>query len=194
MFLACEFLFQSRSCFLHVRGGVSISTGSGVQSSMFSPRAWRCFYHSDTSCCMYAVFSTCVEVFPDFFRLIPVCCGFLHVRGGVSFIVFMTNAPTRFSPRAWRCFQTYTVGAKKNKVFSTCVEVFLPFSSCFHTMPRFLHVRGGVSGIVALKFARKEFSPRAWRCFYERVSSRKNQIVFSTCVEVFLSAPTALDA
>ena len=70
------------------------------------------------------VFSTSVEVFPrpqsEGLRLLSL----LHVRGGVSRQIFECRVLLESSPRPWRCFLPIAAVDKKQKVFSTSVEVF----------------------------------------------------------------------
>ena len=91
--------------------------------------------------------------------------GFLHVRGGVSIRKDFLAVPTEFSPRAWRCFQTWKHGFVQLKVFSTCVEVFPSDCTVPPIYAGFLHVRGGVSQVPLTAKLSEAFSPRAWRCF-----------------------------
>ena len=76
-------------------------------------------------------------------------------------------------------------------VFSTSVEVFLTTkfeSQCFCGL---LHVRGGVSKAVPGNLIRVLSSPRPWRCFSATSPTDAAFAVFSTSVEVFLSADCA---
>ena len=131
--------------FLHARGGVS--GGKLVPDTKAS------------------VFSTHVEVFPSAFLLMASLPGFLHARGGVSICLVLTVLWKRFSPRTWRCFSIFMTMEATNVVFSTHVEVFLPFSSVKTSFKCFLHARGGVSFAKALAGQFLKFSPRTWRCF-----------------------------
>ena len=96
--------------------------------------------------------------------------GLLHVRGGVSsssilrwppFFVFSTSVEVfpkalgftfdRYgsSPRPWRCFHHWYRAWRLVRVFSTSVEVFLNGKSGMAKTYSLLHVRGGVSYILA---------------------------------------------
>ena len=127
-----------------------------------------------------------MEVFPPAARESPELACFLHVRGGVSSIIFIAIVVVVFSPRAWRCFPRPQSSGQGKEVFSTCVEVFLILTGTVLRTGRFLHVRGGVSFIISSHCCRNAFSPRAWRCFLVHPPRRARQKVFSTCVEVFL--------
>ena len=152
------------SAFLHVCGGVSISTRLSVASTCFSPRMWRCFLSGGDKRISGVLFSTYVEVFPGpgispgaflpflhvcggvskvVFRL-PSCQTFLHVCGGVSRQTQVVYLHSAFSPRMWRCFHL------------ACM-----FAPCAH------------------------FSPRMWRCFANGLGEGINATLFSTYVEVF---------
>ena len=76
--------------------------------------------------------------------------------------------------------------SKFKPVFSTYVEVFPNWLAGEPSYLRFLHVCGGVSPFQASGRRRGWFSPRMWRCFYERRESALIASVFSTYVEVFL--------
>ena len=67
------------------------------------------------------------------------------MRGGVSDIIYDERVKMKFSPRAWRCFQSQMFHGVDSVVFSTCVEVFLPSFFSLDSSGCFLHVRGGVS-------------------------------------------------
>ena len=92
-----------------------------------------------------------------------------------------------FSPRAWRCFRVSSARELAERVFSTCVEVFLTITPAGTVANGFLHVRGGVSHAKERTAGVTPFSPRAWRCFLRRVRKGAEKRVFSTCVEVFLA-------
>ncbi len=154
-----------RRRFLHVRGGVSPEYVKRLLQEKFSPRAWRCFTLKIKETANYIVFSTCVEVFLFKNVLEGIRGCFLHVRGGVSDMGSLQHRPTRFSPRAWRCFRNKKQRKPKQQVFSTCVEVFPENRIRRHSRRRFLHVRGGVSPGRAERPGHRRFSPRAWRCF-----------------------------
>ena len=95
---------------------------------------------------------------------------------------------SKSSPRAWRCFQNLFEKPRRLKVLSTCVEVFPGIACVFGPYVGPLHVRGGVSlDAHNWSFATKS-SPRAWRCFYLKISAFFLSFVLSTCVEVFPDA------
>ena len=145
VFLAVRENLPTLASFLHVRGGVSDLFKRYHVKISFSPRAWRCFHKKHELHHIGAVFSTCVEVFPEIDTLFNVNKRFLHVRGGVSDIACQFLACQLFSPRAWRCFSQIYGHQASYTVFSTCVEVFLKSCIRFYSSHRFLHVRGGVS-------------------------------------------------
>ena len=81
------FLFamtHKRSCFLHIRGGVSVMERWCSYVLLFSPHTWRCFSDSCGDTRPALVFSTYVEVFLQNEQKISVFPSFLHIRGGVS--------------------------------------------------------------------------------------------------------------
>ena len=114
------------------------------------------------------------------------------MRGGVSNPSANPSSLYPFSPRAWRCFLPYLHLRFFCKVFSTCVEVFLAGRNLVYEDSGFLHVRGGVSLSAVYAHPIVRFSPRAWRCFFREGIFRSIFIVFSTCVEVFLSENVVL--
>ena len=110
------------------------------------------------------------------------------MRGGVSSPVAVSLLWKEFSPRAWRCFRIAFFRGQFGCVFSTCVEVFLCETCGIDFETSFLHVRGGVSLLIAWYLLDLKFSPRAWRCFLSFGTATTPARVFSTCVEVFLQA------
>ena len=92
--------------------------------------------------------------------------GLPHVRGGVS---------TRFSMLS--CL---------SQVFPTCVGVFLNTYVLQCSSDSLPHVRGGVSQCLCAEDACRVSSPRAWGCFLVLIPLMLNQVVFPTCVGVFL--------
>ena len=99
-------------------------------------------------------------------NLVCVCKGFLHIRGGVSFMGQQDNPGDSFSPHTWRCFSFVEHGYIIGLVFSTYVEVFL---FCGNQRPTDIG-----------------FSPHTWRCFLIAQHFPRQLKVFSTYVEVFL--------
>ena len=124
VFLTTSLLGGLRERLLHVRGGVSGDQRSGPTASTSSPRPWRCFHNDQSLRGDSPVFSTSVEVFLRFNRLLRLLTGLLHVRGGVSW-----DATKRSAGQA---------------VFSTSVEVFLTSRCRSFRATCLLHVRGGV--------------------------------------------------
>ena len=192
---------------LHVRGGVSTVGGGARLDCQSSPRPWRCFQAPkrpnraagvfSTSVevfpgsgrrkrCRTAVFSTSVEVFPPAAPESHSQESLLHVRGGVSAVVYPRSSGGSSSPRPWRCFFAYRRRLSGAVVFSTSVEVFLLTSVPIHVLSRLLHVRGGVSCTSSTQRLCKKSSPRPWRCFLTREEMVEYIDVFSTSVEVFL--------
>ena len=156
----------------------------------FSPRMWRCFRIRTVLTACYRVFSTYVEVFPTLRGRYQHCRCFLHVCGGVSFNQSRVCLVKRFSPRMWRCFRIRTVLTACYRVFSTYVEVFPTLRGRYQHCRCFLHVCGGVSFNQSRVCLVKRFSPRMWRCFYERQTTSYSVKVFSMYVEVFLTEPS----
>ena len=76
---------KSGAHFLHVCGGVSLSTIQTISRKQFSPRMWRCFFVMQSSFEALLIFSTYVEVFLTRQNAQSLFQNFLHVRGGVSF-------------------------------------------------------------------------------------------------------------
>ena len=131
------------------------------------------------------VFLTCVKL--SRFR----SC-LLHVRGGVSKACRCGSTRLRSSPRPWRCF--HRSPRRRTRAFGL------------------LHVRGGVSDerisiemrIWVFSTSVEVFptnesqsrcaygsSPRPWRCFFGCSRDHPPRCVFSTSVEVFLTAAAA---
>ena len=77
VFLYYYTISRGTSCFLHVRGGVSVAVPEWWYDEEFSPRSWRCFSPIQS-------FFSPPEVFPGLWILTAVKPSFLHVRGGVS--------------------------------------------------------------------------------------------------------------
>ena len=48
------------------------------------------------------------------------------------------------------------------------------------------HMRGGVSGLIGGYAQQQQSSPHAWGCFHRQVMSHLKNLVFPTCVGVFL--------
>ena len=131
----------------------------------FSPRMWRCFRSVSTLYFQLWIFSTYVEVFPDLVLQHRARLHFLHVCGGVSRLKNLENVLRRFSPRMWRCFHVKAECRRRQKIFSTYVEVFLRRTALICESTDFLHVCGGVSRWVCRPLMLMQFSPRMWRCF-----------------------------
>ena len=115
---------------------------SGIEKS--SPRPWRCFRGFGQAYFYFIVFSTSVEVFPQFDVHSGCHAGLLHVRGGVSRTFPSVRRGIASSPRPWRCFQRRAAESKSRVVFSTSVEVFPDARGGGMFRSGLLHVRGGV--------------------------------------------------
>ena len=151
----------------HVRGGVSARGLAPVPGHQSSPRAWGCFWLYAKKDGVFAVFPTCVGVFPVSRRPSrpPRCLP--HVRGGVSFSQAGRFGSGASSPRAWGCFCLISTRLHMPAVFPTCVGVF---PHCFEAQAlteRLPHVRGGVSDELYALLNNRLSSPRAWGCFRE---------------------------
>ena len=74
-------------------------------------------------------------------------------------------------------------------VFSTCVEVILQDFQLSHVIIGILHVCGGDPHILDVFRVKRVYSPRVW-CYQTpiHVIYFSQEGVFSTCVEVILSA------
>ena len=136
----------------HVRGGVSGGALPSECRTASSPRAWGCFYPSESDDQEKRVFPTCVGVFLKLDQNQLAAVGLPHVRGGVSH---------RFVG-----FDTVT------QVFPTCVGVFPNLTTHFCNVVRLPHVRGGVSDEVVFAVLQLLSSPRAWGCFCSARSLR----------------------
>ena len=75
---------------------------------------------------------------------------------------------------------------KTEKVFPTCVGVFLSGLTKLSSAISLPHVRGGVSKTCSWIRICLASSPRAWGCFCRRVKEAHPRPVFPTCVGVFL--------
>ena len=73
------------------------------------------------------------------------------------------------------------------RVFPTCVGVFLFSFIILHRNMRLPHVRGGVSNSSLCRASGRWSSPRAWGCFRCPSGSSPDTVVFPTCVGVFPS-------
>ena len=133
-----------------------------------SPRTWRCFFESELHCI--------------------ATLDLLHARGGVSIKLNPLEGFKKSSPRTWRCFYAGTVGNTDTMIFSTHVEVFLWNHCSVISWSNLLHARGGVSTHVGLPFCLPTSSPRTWRCFSIFNIYNITKYIFSTHVEVFLTA------
>ena len=90
------------------------------------------------------------------------------------------------SPRAWGCFPWVVPPRHLADVFPTCVGVFLSALTSQAGPARLPHVRGGVSRGCRGPASGKESSPRAWGCFVIHDLEGWWELVFPTCVGVFL--------
>ena len=173
---------------LHVRGGVSLINLRCLDGAQSSPRPWRCFHESATAQLSIKVFSTSVEVFLECVENGAEDHGLLHVRGGVSETGGAFYGMDESSPRPWRCFHLRGRLTAQAKVFSTSVEVFLWLCASTTIRNSLLHVRGGVSCVNRIFEEVAASSPRPWRCFHLSRLLPIQAKVFSTSVEVFLTA------
>ena len=87
----------------------------------------------------------------------------------------------------WRCFSESHKKELYDYVFSTHVEMFLVVFMIPVLLLRFLHACGDVSKRISRTLCSSLFSPRMWRCFYERAGEERAGWVFSTHVEMFRS-------
>ncbi len=81
---------------------------------------------------------------------------------------------------------------ERQRVFPTCVGVFLrvpDFDLLGASLP---HMRGGVSHARMVSQHQEVSSPHAWGCFPVNTTFSKGSSVFPTCVGVFLFASLAL--
>ena len=120
--LPCSSLMTA--CLPHVRGGVSYDRRIIGDQKKSSPRAWGCFLRLRILRTGDCVFPTCVGVFPWSHEVHRLWRGLPHVRGGVSPVQAGERPGLLSSPRAWGCFRGSRRGARKNRVFPTCVGVF----------------------------------------------------------------------
>ena len=90
----------------------------------------------------------------------------LHVRGGVSAVVYPRSSGGSSSPRPWRCFPTRSHSTRER------------IGSSPRPWRCFLEVAEGSD-------AEPPSSPRPWRCFQDRRGAFRPPAVFSTSVEVF---------
>ena len=109
-----------------------------------------------------------------------------HVRGGVSSQGCQGLRHPQSSPRAWGCFPVEMPPTRKDYVFPTCVGVFPGRLRQQTRRSRLPHVRGGVSPPRRSFTALAMSSPRAWGCFPGASAGGSRDMVFPTCVGVFL--------
>ena len=107
------------------------------------------------------------------------------MRGGVSGTFPVLSPATQSSPRAWGCFQNPDPDEGRERVFPTCVGVFLSYWTECCMAGCLPHVRGGVSADAIRQAFRDWSSPRAWGCFSACADSMAGIRVFPTCVGVF---------
>ena len=129
----------------HVRGGVSPPRSGRRHGDESSPRAWGCFRAPESSARHADVFPTCVGVFPSGNRRASAPESLPHVRGGVSALQKAQLDMQMSSPRAWGCFSLLGKLELPERVFPTCVGVFLGRHSRIASFFGLPHVRGGVS-------------------------------------------------
>ena len=110
-----------------------------------------------------------------------------HMRGGVSFTVYVWAVVTPSSPHAWGCFPCAIRPHQKPHVFPTCVGVFPNSGTNGGSGYGLPHMRGGVSDTNFNAQANIWSSPHAWGCFPRHICRVSGQAVFPTCVGVFLT-------
>jgi len=169
-----------------MRGGVS--KGLLDQKSLMgsSPHAWGCFPGVCFINSLLSVFPTCVGVFLDSLMIFRSSSRLPHMRGGVSMGLVPPQGVYRSSPHAWGCFYSLHSLARRQKVFPTCVGVFLDQGGGYVTKSGLPHMRGGVSHYDLFCFLRYRSSPHAWGCFLICGFGTMLGGVFPTCVGVFL--------
>ena len=138
---------------------------------------------------MSKVFPTCVGVFLTIYLFYLDSKSLPHVRGGVSILHRVPCGTGRSSPRAWGCFPAHAWDRHVMSVFPTCVGVFLLLNPVRVISISLPHVRGGVSATISLHILEHPSSPRAWGCFYVQAYLAVPDVVFPTCVGVFLKTP-----
>ena len=152
---------------------------------------WRSSSRSIKRLRQLKVFSTYVEVIPNFTVDDNSGVGILHVCGGHPKRTGVLVGGHQYSPRMWRSSHSLQNCFQVNLVFSTYVEVIL-FAAEFGTVcAGILHVCGGHPSRSFLTSIRIRYSPRMWRSSCHRIKAFRFYSVFSTYVEV-IPLPTWL--
>ena len=153
---------------------------------------WRSSYADLQPQSTFQVFSTYVEVILFAAEFGTVCAGILHVCGGHPSRSFLTSIRIRYSPRMWRSSCHRIKAFRFYSVFSTYVEVIpLPTWLGFAWVS-ILHVCGGHPVLAFLSHEFTRYSPRMWRSSQFRYHFLTIKIVFSTSVEVILTAESGM--
>ena len=116
----------------------------------------------------------------------------LHVCGGHPVLAFLSHEFTRYSPRMWRSSQSIWQSLSWCLVFSTYVEVILLANDQLVLQISILHVCGGHPIALLGMYFCKVYSPRMWRSSQFRYHFLTIKIVFSTSVEVILTAESGM--
>ena len=147
-------------------GGVSDCDKADIIGCKSSPHAWGCFYQQSPYPPPAQVFPTCVGVFLllTFIDINRRCLP--HMRGGVSALLRGRLSVAASSPHAWGCFYPTPYHTDRERVFPTCVGVFLSFVNTAPSSTSLPHMRGGVSYMYAVPQNMQLSSPHAWGCFY----------------------------
>ena len=111
-----------------------------------------------------------------------------HTRGGVSYIVSISQDDLESSPHPWGCFDDSAHDMDSPEVFPTPVGVFPPLPWSCAAACRLPHTRGGVSSFCREPRGGTPSSPHPWGCFRLDRSVTKKSRVFPTPVGVFLLA------
>ena len=116
----------------------------------------------------------------------------LHVCGGhPTWLMFRLINPA-YSPRMWRSSCISLSIPWVHKVFSTYVEVIPKYLAKFELVSCILHVCGGHPIALLGMYFCKVYSPRMWRSSQFRYHFLTIKIVFSTSVEVILTAESGM--
>ena len=173
---------------LHVCGGDPMCIFYLPNGRSCSPRMWR--WSSDPEFISFTVFvfSTYVEVIliAAVVRLEDKCV--LHVCGGDPTTLWILTALKACSPRMWRWSWILWRKLWWCRVFSTYVEVIPAATFSMYSVLSVLHVCGGDPCYHSNNCIRYRCSPRMWRWSRSCHFHQKLTWVFSTYVEVILTA------
>ena len=173
---------------LHVCGGHPITISIYNLAVLYSPRMWRSSYDKKVSDIMMGVFSTYVEVIPNFTVDDNSGVGILHVCGGHPKRTGVLVGGHQYSPRMWRSSHSLQNCFQVNLVFSTYVEVILCWLATTIDFSGILHVCGGHPMLTCNHNRLFRYSPRMWRSSFLLLNLELFVLVFSTYVEVILVA------